>query len=261
MALLGDELTELGAWTAAPDESERIAGAVRAARELVGDSLIAAVSAVGQERRQVAAVALLEGLGLDVAVQPDAGLDLRIDFPETCGMDRKLAARGALDSERTLDRSHLIVVDAGTALTVDACLRLGNGSGWRGAFLGGAIALGPTGMATAVAEIGARLPAFGVSPEADALGRSTELALQSGVTVGFRGVVRELATSIAREAFDAAIGQEIEGPGHDVACHLTGGARDFARGPLLELFGDALHEDARLVHRGLGAAGRDLLHR
>jgi len=244
------ELVELGAWRAAGDESEALAAAIHLASTRVPALAVAALSAVGSHARERAVVECLRASGLRVAVLPDAGLELRIDHPETCGSDRKYAARGALEIVRqgALDpAAGVIIVDAGTALTVDAArpAPAGSAPGDAGVFLGGAIALGPDSLASSLAAAGARLPAFDLRPGAPALGRSTEHALRAGVVVGFRGAVRELCREIAVEA---------HGSLDATAAFLTGGARDYARDAVVELFGSRVIEDPLLVHRGLAAA-------
>lgn len=199
-----------------------------------------ALSAVGGHGAEARAAELLGRSCARVLVRPDAGLVLDIDSPETCGSDRQYAMRAAL--ART--GGPVLVVDAGTALTVDAgTLRDG-----QPVFLGGSISLGPGSTAAAITARGARLPDFDFAVDSPALGRSTLEALAAGVAVGFRGAVRELARGIAGEAF---------GPGPAPAVHLCGGARAFARGVLLEEFGGALVEEPLLVHLGLALAARD----
>ena len=249
------ELIELGAWRTAGDEIEALAAAIHLASTRVPALAVAALSAVGSHARERAVAECLRTSGLRVAVLPDAGLELRIDHPETCGSDRKYAARGALELVRRRSQgtaAGVIIVDAGTALTVDAArpasVSAAKGSAAQdtaGVFLGGAIALGPGSLASSLADAGARLPAFDLDPDAPALGRSTEHALRAGVVVGFRGAVRELCREVAVEA---------HGSLDATAAFLTGGARDYARDAVIELFGSRVIEDPLLVHRGLAAA-------
>lgn len=204
----------------------------------------AAVSAVGDPAEERRVCLLLEGLGLEVSCNPDPGLELRIDHPETCGRDRLYAALGAVQSTEfpaPQPPGGLLVIDAGTALTVDA-VSLGSSGG---TFLGGAIAPGPGTLAGSLSSAGARLPGFSVRPGAPALGRSTEEALRSGVVVGFRGAVQALCAAILREAFDP------EATVHGV---LTGGAREFAREGVGVALGAPPREEPLLVHLGLAAA-------
>lgn len=172
--------------------------------------------------------------GARVFLQPDPGLENRCREPERTGADRLYAAAGAA---ALLGRSAL-VVDAGTALTVDALLVQ---SGTR-AFLGGAIAPGPTLAAAGLASGTARLPLVEPRPGARALGRVTEEAILAGVVVGFRGAAAELVRELAREA-------ELE----DAPVVLTGGAREFLLVPA-PFVSRSIEVVPELVHRGLLAA-------
>lgn len=147
-----------------------------------------------------------------VLVAPDSGVVNRCRHPETTGSDRLYAARGAAE---TLGRS-AIVVDAGTALTVDA-LRVGE-EGLE--FLGGSIAPGPWLCAGALESGAARLPYVEPVPGARALGRETRDAILGGVVVGFRGAARALVEEVAREA-DLV----------DATVVLSGGGRPFLLDP------------------------------
>lgn len=183
---------------------------------------------------------LCEGLGPLVDEgrlrSPDSGLVLELESAHTVGADRLFAARGALEHAR----ASALVVDAGTALTVDALAWRGE----RGHFLGGAIAAGPTLVARALSEHAARLPRIEPRPGVAALGRDTHAALQAGVAVGFRGAARELVESLTRES-----GMR------EAAVFLTGGARAFLLEP--RPFVDRRIEVVPdLVHLGLLAALR-----
>lgn len=183
--------------------------------------------------------------------------------PATVGRDRLFAAWGAL----LRHPAGALVVDAGTALTVDAVRGVGEATegasrGVAAEFLGGAIAPGPGILATALSAGGARLPDFEVSPSADALGRDTEGALAAGVRHGFLGAARELVAAISAEA-----GME------DSPIVVTGGAAPFLGGAVGEVTAEASSVpfidgagrsrrttwDPLLVHRGLLAAGLDSL--
>ncbi|MEL6714980.1 MAG: type III pantothenate kinase [Planctomycetota bacterium] len=200
----------------------------------------AALSAVGGRAAEAEGAELLGRIAA-VHVRPDAGLTMAIRNPETCGTDRQYAMRAALEDARAAGASRALVVDAGTALTVDA-------GEWRAeapVFRGGAIALGPGSAADALARAGARLPDVELQPDAPALGRSTPEALTAGVVVGFRGAVRELCREIGREAFGGTRG---------VRAYLTGGARAFADPVFDDLGLGAPAVDPLLVHRGLALA-------
>lgn len=196
----------------------------------------ASISSVAGEQRGELWRATLARNGLQLT-EPEPGIQLELRHPETCGMDRQFAARGAVE---LLGRS-CVVLDAGTALTVDA-VRWEAGEPAR--FLGGAIAPGPELLAKSLAEGGARLWRIEPDPRAAALGQDTESALTAGCSVGFRGAARELARAVGLEAGLS-----------DAARVFTGGARGFLLEPHPVWTGSVV-EEADLVHRGLWCAQR-----
>jgi len=212
--------------------AERFEVWLAGAGELSGAAL-ASVAAPELER---ALVGILERrLGERFASAADPGLEIACREPSRVGRDRLFAARGAYE----LLHSSCLVLDAGTALTVDA---LRGPRGERPVFLGGAIAPGPRLLARALAAGTARLPDTIPQPKPRALGRDTREALAAGVAWGFAGAARELVQRIAAEA-----GLE------SAPLVLTGGARAFLEQP--ELFvGHVLRVEPELVHLGLLAA-------
>lgn len=197
-----------------------------------------ALSSVADDVMQRAVLRVLEAwFGSPVATNPECGLQLDLRQPESVGRDRLYAARGAL--ARTGGRA-AVVVDAGTALTVDA-VRPGS-AGSPGVYLGGAIAPGPEMAAEALARGAARLPRIRPRPGQPALGKDTHAALAAGVGVGFEGAAAHLVERVAAEA-------DIP----DAAVVLTGGAADY----LIEVLtrsGRELCVEPHLVHLGLRAA-------
>ena len=201
-----------------------------------GELCGAALSSVAAPEFERALAAVLERrLGARFRAAPDPGLEIACREPERVGRDRLFAARGA----RELLGVSCLVLDAGTALTVDALRVEGDA---RAVFLGGAIAPGPALLARALSSGTARLPAIEPRPFPRALGRDTREALESGVALGFAGAARELVQRIGLEC-----GLE------SAPLVLSGGARAFLEQP--GLFGDrTLHVEPELVHRGLLAA-------
>jgi len=201
------------------------------------------MSSVASAARESEVAEALRGIGGRFELAPDAGLTIDVREPARVGRDRLYAARGALAAESTCDTG-FVIVDAGTALTVDALV----GS----TFLGGAIAPGPTLLARALAEHTARLPLVEPSVGTPALGKDTEAAVRAGVVVGFRGAARELALRVASEAGIAR-----------PTVVLTGGARALLETP--SVFTGApfvrVIEDEDLVHRGLFAALESMIGR
>ncbi|MCZ6597508.1 MAG: type III pantothenate kinase [Planctomycetota bacterium] len=171
---------------------------------------------------------------------PETGLEILCRAPETVGRDRLYTALGAL---LRAGRSTL-VVDAGTALTVDAVVAAGPAAAAVGSFLGGAIAPGPELLARALAEGAERLFEVRPRPGSPALGRDSRSAMEGGVAVGFRGAARELVEAVSRDAHLAA-----------APVVLTGGARNFLLEP--EPFTRReLLVVPELVHLGLIAAAQ-----
>jgi len=141
------------------------------------------------------------------------GIENQCERPERVGADRLLNAVAAWRRRRAA----VIVVDAGSAITVDLVSA-------RGSFCGGAIAAGPSTMLKALhahtellpdlepegASITAarkrateslRIPLPSAPPS---LGRNTEAALRSGAYWGSVGLVERLVAEIARDQGVAA---------------------------------------------------------
>jgi pantothenate kinase type III len=150
----------------------------------------AALSSVAGEDDAARVAVLLDLVsGGALALGPDPGLEVRCREPAAVGRDRLYAARAALAHAE----GPALVLDCGTALTVDAAVP-------PGVFLGGAIAAGPALLARALGAGAARL--FEVEPEpgTPALGRDTREALAAGIVHGLRGAAAHLAAEVAREA-------------------------------------------------------------
>lgn len=174
-----------------------------------------------------AAAQLLGATVIGTDVPLPAPLDY--DTPDTLGNDRVVAAWAAW-------RAHpagAVVVDAGTAMTVD----------WideTGTFRGGSIAPGPGILGAALNAAAPALESVDPDPDVDWPGRTTRQSLVAGITSAARGLVRDLVG----RACDAA------GPGAAVV--VTGGAA-----PLVSTLLDRDHEvDKDLLMRGIaGVAG------
>ncbi len=230
-----------GARSAAVFESNQdLAQAVNAFLAETPAIQFAALSSVGAwDVEEALRDVLRHALGQGFREAVESGLDNRCRQPETVGCDRLFSARGALE----VVGQSCIVVDAGTALTVDA---LEVGANGRGAFLGGAIAPGPKLLTDALATGGARLIRVDPKPGADALGRHTRAALNAGISVGLQGAARALVLGVAQEA-----GFEPNAP-----VVLCGGARAFLTAK--DGFTDRpLREVPDLLQRGLLAALMD----
>ena len=160
---------------------------------------------------------------------PVAGGALRLDYPhpETIGADRLADAAGAMARYG----APVLVMDFGTALT--AAVVTADGV-WRG----GVIAPGFPLMRDYLFERTAKLPRMELGGgRAPKIGRSTEEAMRFGAIVGYRGMVREIATELRRNF------------GEDFRLVATGGfakwalaeiGLDFTVDPTLTLYGAAL---------------------
>lgn len=236
---LGNSALKVVDWSAPEPRASRLAwedaweaGLSRLAGAPPG---VALVSSVVDGPRREAVLDQLASLGVEAHVNPEAPLSVACRCPETVGRDRLHAAAGAW----RLGGEAALVVDAGTAVTVDA---LAAPAGVP-TFLGGAIAPGAQLLVGALRAGGAQLAAFEVLPRGDApaLGRDSREALEAGVVVGLHGAVRELVRRVAAEA----------GLGH-APVWLTGGAAALLPDGLFE--GRALRREPLLVHHGLLAA-------
>ncbi len=203
-------------------------------------------SVAGEGQTQRVRAVLQGSFDTPLCSSPPCGLRCSLLDPLSPGSDRLYAARAALD----LTNTATIVIDAGTALTVDVVRPLGQGravecddQGVVGEFLGGAIAPGPALLARSLGTGGARLPQVDVHPGAPALGRDTTGAIQAGVSVGFEGAALHLIRRVAIEAGELA-----------PAWVLTGGAAAFLRELLREESNGQLHDEPNLVLKGLAAS-------
>jgi type III pantothenate kinase len=116
-------------------------------------------------------------------------IKLLTDEPGQTGVDRVLNVAAAYEQMGKA----CVVVDAGTAITVDACNDAGE-------FLGGAIAPGVRLQLDALHEYTAKLPRVAaLAPPDHAFGNTTEQAILHGVYHGIRGMVRELVENYATE--------------------------------------------------------------
>lgn len=116
-------------------------------------------------------------------------MENRCEPPEAVGGDR-LANAVAAHHEA---RAKCLIVDAGTAVTVDAVA--GDGA----AFLGGAILPGIGLAAHSLAKGTALLPNLTVKESGPAIGTSTAAAISSGVARGVAGAIDRLLEDMSKE--------------------------------------------------------------
>ena len=138
-----------------------------------------------------------------VLVFPDdipSPLPIDIDRPEQVGADRIAAAAGGLARLRAMGQASAgaVIIDAGTAMTVDALSP-------SGAYSGGTIAAGIRLSLRALNAHTARLPLVEINDDIRLPGRDTESAMRAGVIIGAAG-----AADLIGERITEAVG--IKGP-------------------------------------------------
>ncbi|HEX8324890.1 MAG TPA: type III pantothenate kinase [Tepidisphaeraceae bacterium] len=116
----------------------------------------------------------------------DLPIEVKTDVPADTGVDRVLSVAAAYEQ---MEKA-CVVVDAGTALTLNLC----NDSGH---FVGGAIAPGARLMLDALHNHTAKLPDVPLARPAGLIGTSTEQAMLVGVVSGIRGMVKEIVEGYA----------------------------------------------------------------
>jgi len=118
----------------------------------------------------------------------DLPIKVLTDTPAETGVDRVLNVAAAFEQMGKA----CVVVDVGTAVTVDLCNDDGD-------FLGGAIAPGAQTQLDALHEKTAKLPRVELAAPKNPIGKTTAEAIQLGVYHGIRGMVKELVESYATE--------------------------------------------------------------
>jgi type III pantothenate kinase len=118
----------------------------------------------------------------------NTGIRVNIDNPAEAGADRICNAIAAREGYG----SPAIVVDFGTATNFDIVSP-------EGEYIGGAIAPGIEVAADAIFRRGARLFNVGLNPPARAIGRNTVAALQSGIVLGYVGLIEGLIVRLQAE--------------------------------------------------------------
>jgi type III pantothenate kinase len=116
------------------------------------------------------------------------GVKIKIDNPREVGADR-IANTAAVHQ---LHGGPAIVLDLGTATTFDVVSKDGD-------YLGGAIAPGLGIAAEALVRRTAKLPKVELTFPESAIGRSTVTAMQSGLVIGYVGLVKELVARLKNE--------------------------------------------------------------
>jgi type III pantothenate kinase len=134
----------------------------------------------------------------------DTGMPILYDNPSEVGADRIVNGVAAYERFGRGAGRPLIVVDFGTATTLDAITA-------RGEYLGGAICPGVQISADALFQRAARLPRIDVRKPERIVGRTTVGAMESGLFYGYVGMVEGLVRRMSDEL------------GGNALCVATGG--------------------------------------
>ena len=137
----------------------------------------------------------------------NSGMPILYENPAEVGADRIVNTIAAYESFRGDGTRALIVVDFGTATTLDAVSA-------KGEYLGGAICPGVQISADALFQRAARLPRIDVRKPARIVGRTTVGAMESGLFYGYVGMVEGLVRRMSEEL------------GGNAICVATGGLAD-----------------------------------
>ena len=169
------------------------AARIAEAWEKIKQSEQPAVAAAGVNPPLIEALehAVQQATGQDVqwvGKQLDLPIKVLTDQPEQTGVDRVLNIAAAYEQMGKA----CVVVDAGTAVTIDCCNDAGE-------FLGGAIAPGARMQLAALHDKTAQLPLVDLTTPTETFGKSTGSAIDLGVYHGIRGMVKELVENYATD--------------------------------------------------------------
>lgn len=131
---------------------------------------------------------VLDGPPVVVGPGVNSGITIKIDNPQEVGADR-VANTAAVHK---LYGGPAIVADLGTATTFDVVSK-------NGEYLGGAIAPGLGITAEALVRRTAKLPKVELTVPELAIGTNTVSAMQSGLVLGYLGLVKELVARLKKE--------------------------------------------------------------
>lgn len=116
------------------------------------------------------------------------GLEIRYDNPKEIGADRIINSVAGVKKYG----SPLIIVDIGTAITFDTISN-------EGAFIGGAIAPGIGIASEALFQRASKLPRVELMPPKRVVGKTTVEAMQSGIVLGYIGMIDYIVECIMQE--------------------------------------------------------------
>lgn len=132
-----------------------------------------------------------EAIIIDYKSIPD--MKIQTEKPEAVGIDRLINSYAA----KKMYKTPCIIVDAGTAITVDVVSKEGN-------FVGGAIMPGINIQLKALSDYTSKLPYLEPKEVQYAIGNNTEKAMLSGVILGAASAVDGLITQFENEIGEAA---------------------------------------------------------
>ena len=120
----------------------------------------------------------------------------KIDYPDprSIGADRLANVAAAV----SLYGEPAVVVDFGTAVTFDVISS-------EKSYIGGVIAPGLTSMTDYMFDHTALLPRIDLDEPSSIIGKSTEDAMLSGAVIGYRGLVKEIISSIFKELEESSV--------------------------------------------------------
>ena len=163
-------------------------------REITGVAICSVVPRTTQELREMTE----SYFGFEpIVVEPGVrtGIAIKTDNPREVGADR---IANAVAAHQMFDGEAVVVVDFGTAITVDAVSA-------RGDYLGGSIAPGVDVAATALFSSTAQIRRVELVAPAGAIGRNTVMAVQSGIIFGTAGLVDGLIRRVMDELGEARV--------------------------------------------------------
>ena len=201
---VGNTSTAVGLWTSGrvtrvshcdggfPEAADAVRKLIAGVSEISGFAYVSVVPKVDRKWRAFAKSCGLafHQVGCRDILSDASATWLSLDYPEpeTIGADRLADAVGAV----TRYGAPVLVMDFGTALTAAVVTR---DRVWRG----GVIAPGFPLMRDYLFERTAKLPRMKIgSGKAPRIGRTTEEAMRFGALVGYRGMVREIVSTLRR---------------------------------------------------------------
>jgi type III pantothenate kinase len=229
-----------------PDVSEpaNVEGAIEQARErLEGHDAEVVIAASNHsfvdEVEHLVKAAGWGGGASRIGVDVDLPIAVATQEPQQTGVDRVLNVAAAYEQLKKA----CVVVDCGTATTVDFC-------GDDGTFLGGCIIPGASLMSQALHDVAPQLPVLRPTHTGEAFGTDTQSAINNGIVLAQRGLVR---AAVEAHAMEQATWPEVIATGGE-AFDLFGGDQPF------ELI-HAISRDLSLYGIALAYANHHIKHK